>query len=410
MFRSRLPAAMLTLEDAIDLIRGTIQPLPGEPVPLKEAAGRISLERLLSPLDLPRFDNSAMDGYAVRATNLATASPDRPVVLRLSGKVAAGKVFPGVVPDGECVRIFTGSPVPDGTDAVVMQEDTRIDPAASNKVQFLERVGAWENIRLKGEDVRTGSLLVEPGDRLEPGRIGLLAAAGLTSVVVGRKPVVGLLATGSELVEGGTTPGPGQIHESNRPMLAALCEAAGAISRTFPLVPDSLQGTQSAIAMALAECDAVITSGGVSVGDFDFVKSAFENLGGRVDLWKVAVKPGKPFLCGRLEGKTLFGLPGNPVSAFVTFFLLVRPALQRMQGAGNTAPPSSMAQLAEELSNPGDRRHFMRVVLDPDGTVRSAGTQVSHALGSLAKANGLADVPARTRLSKGTQVRVLRLD
>jgi len=401
---------MLTLEEALERIRRAIQPLPEETVPLGTSPGRVVRQRMCSPVDLPRFDNSAMDGYAVRSEDLATASVEKPVALKLCGRVAAGEVFPGTLPRDGCVRIFTGSPIPEGSDAVVMQEDARIDPTTSGWVQFQENVRPWENVRLKGEDIRPGSRLVEPGDCLRAGRIGLLAAAGIESVVVSRRPVVGLLATGSELVEAGTALNPGRIHESNRPMLAALCDGAGAIPKILPLVPDSPEATRAALAQAFSQCDAVISSGGVSVGEFDFVRSAFEQLGGELDLWKVAIKPGKPFVFGRLRHQVLFGLPGNPVSAFVTFLLLVRPALRQMQGAAETGIAGSPGLLAEDVVNAGDRRHFLRVIMDQEGSVRSAGVQASHVLGSLAEANGLLDVPPQTRLAKGSRVRVLRIE
>jgi molybdopterin molybdotransferase len=220
--------------------------------------------------------------------------------------------------------------------------------------------------------------------------------------------VVGLLATGSELTEPGRPLAPGRIYESNRAALAVLIGRAGAVPRAFPLVADVLAGTSLALADAFNQCDAVVTSGGVSVGDMDFLKRAFEQIGGSLEFWKVAIKPGRPFVFGRLREKLLFGLPGNPVSALVTFLLLVRPALLRWQGATEVALPAHPGVLAEPLANHGERRHFMRVKVDSAGKVWSTGIQASHVLSSVAMANGLLDVPADTTLAAGTAVTVLR--
>jgi molybdopterin molybdotransferase len=228
--------------------------------------------------------------------------------------------------------------------------------------------------------------------------------------MVRRQPVVGLLATGSELLEAGQTAQSGKIFESNRITLAPLLARAGAVPRRFPLVRDTLEETRNALTSAFAECDAVVTTGGVSVGELDFVKSAFEQLGGALEFWKVSIRPGKPFVFGRLGEKFLFGLPGNPVSAAVTFLVLVRPVLLRWQGAERVEMPSHPGTLSEPLANVGDRRHFMRVIADEQGAVRPASGQASHQLGSLAQANGLVDVPPKTILAAGTNVRVLRIE
>ncbi len=399
---------MLELEDARDRILAAIAPLTPETVPLAAAVNRVMAGCILSPVALPPFDSSAMDGYAVLARDVAAARADAPVRLRLCGQVAAGGVFAGQIQPGNCVRIFTGSPLPGGADAVVMQEDTRVDPNRPDDVWILDGARPWENIRLRGEDVKEGAVLGESGDVVGVGRLALLAAAGVRELQVSRQPVLGLLATGSELIEAGEPAGPGKIFESNRVTLAALLGQAGAVANIFPLVPDTLAATRAALERAFHSCDAVVTTGGVSVGDFDFVKSAFEQLGGRMDFWKVAIRPGKPFVFGRLGDKFLFGLPGNPVSALVTFLMLVRPAIRRWQGASDGNLPSHPGALAEPLANPGDRRHFVRVRVDAAGRVCSTGIQASHILSSLAGANGLVDVPPKTTLGAGQTVRVMR--
>ena len=399
---------MLEFEEALARILAAVPAPTSECVSLRAAPGRVLAEQVRAPIDLPTFTNSAMDGYAVRAADVASAKPASPVCLRLAGRVAAGEADSSEVAAGACIRLFTGSPLPPGADAVVMQEDTRIDSNASGEVLILAPAEPGENVRLRGEYVKHGATLARPGDILTAGRMGLLAAVGLTHVHMGRQPVVGLLATGSELTEPGQALAPGCIYESNRSALAVLVERAGAVPITLPLVADTLAGTSLALDDAFKQCDAVVTSGGVSVGEMDFLRRAFEQIGGELSFWQVAIKPGRPFVFGRCGAKLLFGLPGNPVSAFLTFLLLVRPALLRWQGAIDVSLPTHPGVLAEPLANHGGRRHFMRVKVDSAGKVYSAGIQVSHVLRSLATANGLVDVPPHTTLATGSNVTALR--
>ena len=401
---------MLELEEARSRLLAGITPLGTESVTLNSAAFRVAAGDVSSSVDLPPFDNSAMDGYAVRAADVSSAKVDAPVALTLAGKVAAGDGFTGEVQPGQCVRLFTGSVLPTGADAVVMQEDIQVDDQPSPRVHVLDGVKPWENVRFRGEDVKRGAVLVRAGERLSPGRIGLLAAAGVSTVEVYRRPVIGLLATGSELVEPGGVLTPGKIFESNRAALEPLLARSGAVVRVYPLVPDTLAGTRDALARAFAECDGVVTSGGVSVGELDFVKAAFEELGGALDFWKVAIKPGKPFVFGRWGEKLLFGLPGNPVSAIVTFLLLVRPTLWRWQGATEVESRTVPCVLGEPMVNRGGRRHFMRVRIDRKGVAWSAGLQASHRLGSLAEANALIDVPPDTALAANAPAIAILLD
>jgi molybdopterin molybdotransferase len=386
----------------------SLNALAPETVPLACALGRIVAEPLVAHTDLPQFDNSAMDGYAVRVDDVAAATPDQPAKLRLLGQVAAGEEFSLALAENTCVRLYTGSPLPAGADAVVMQEDTRSDPADPATVWILEPARPWENVRLRGEDVNNGTIITQKGERLTSGRVSLLAACGLAKITVARPPIVGIVATGSELYEPGESLGPGGIYESNRLSLAALVRSVGGTPQIYPLLKDAESATIAILNKAFGECDAVVTCGGVSVGDFDLVKGCFEKLGGRQHFWRVAMKPGRPFVFGHYQGKPLFGLPGNPVSAFVTGLLLVRPAILKMQGAGDLSLPSHPGWLAEALVNNGDRRHFMRVVVDARGQVRSAGLQAAHGLAALAHANGLVDVPPNTSYDQGTQVTVLR--
>lgn len=399
---------VLSLEEAREKILQGLEPLGSERIDLPSAFERIAAEPISAPVNLPPFDNSAMDGYAVRAAEVAHATATSTVTLRVIGKIAAGETFKGEVGPGTCVRLFTGSILPKGADAVVMQEDTKVYDDGT--VAVFDKVTPWKNVRFRGEDVKQNSAVVHAGERLSAARISLLAAMGIDSVVVCRQPVIGLLATGSELREPGRPLEGAAIYESNRAGLSALAMRAGAVPKIYPLVPDDLQATATALAEAFEECDVVLTSGGVSVGEFDYVKAAFETLGGTLSFWKVAIRPGKPFVFGTLRGKYLFGLPGNPVASLVTFCLLVWPALLRMQYASSTNPPLHFAKLAQTLVNHGDRRLFMRVVIDQNGEAHSAGAQASHILSAAARANGLVDVPANGSLEKGSIVPVLRWD
>lgn len=395
---------MLELESALERILAIVPPPTSESVKLTAASGRVLTENIASPLDLPPFDNSAMDGYAVRAHDVAGATAANPVRLRLHGRLAAGENSPNSIQSGECARIFTGAPIPGGADTVVMQEDTRVE---GDEVLILDAVRSGENVRWHGEDVRKGSLLASAGTEISVGLLGLLAATGLETVSVACRPKVSVLATGTELRSAGEPLTSGQIYECNRAMLAALIERAGGIPQVQPLVRDSLAETRAALESAFASSDIVVTSGGVSVGEMDFVKAAFEALGGHMEFWKVAIRPGKPFVFGRLNTKFLFGLPGNPVSAFVTFLLLVRPALRRWQGLAEVGLPRTQAVLGEAIANPGERLHFMRVRLTADGKIFSSGKQASHALSSLAAANALIAVPPKMQWVAGQPVTAL---
>jgi molybdopterin molybdotransferase len=399
---------MTGLEEARAQILQAVHNVGRETVSLREAAGRIAADSVLADHDLPLFDNSAMDGFAVRSVDVSRATMSKPAKLRVVGKIAAGDQWEKRLEDETAVRIFTGSVMPSGADSVVMQEDT-ID-SEPNEVQILGPVKPYENVRLKGEDVRKGDVMMREGAAITPAMIGLLGALGIADLSVFRRLKVGLLATGSELQEPGKPPGEGRVFESNRAMIAAFVSRLGAEPNVYPIVRDELAATKTALTKAFDENHAVVTSGGVSVGEFDYVKQAFEAIDGKQNLWKVNIKPGKPFVFGKKADKFLFGLPGNPVSAMVTFVLLVRPALMRMQGAINVDLPSHSGVLLEQLANRGDRRHFMRVVVESNGKVRLSGTQASHMLGSLAAANGLVDVPPGKVLEAGATVQVWRLD
>lgn len=388
---------MLQLEEAIEKLLAAVQPLPAETLPLRELPGRFLAEAVTARDALPRFDNSAMDGWAVRSADTGPR--------QINGRTPAGSHFEGVLQPGQCVRVFTGSPLPQGADAVVMQEDAREEKGS---VIILDPPKPWENVRFRGEDVKENSVLAQPGERVTPSLAALLSATGVSEAKAHRRAVVAIIATGSELREPGAKLDQGQIYESNRVMVTALVENLGLRANMFPIVSDNLDATVSALRGASAS-DAIITCGGVSVGEYDFVKEAIRAAGGSLDFWRVAIKPGKPFLFATVLGKPLFGLPGNPVSALATFHLLVRPALLRLAGANDTLALTSQGQLAEPISNPGDRRHFVRVRIDGKGDIHLTGPQASHRLKSLAAANALLDMPPETHWPAGQRARVILL-
>lgn len=397
------------LESAQNELLQSLAPLPEEHTTLDNALHRIASRPISAAIDLPPFDNSAMDGYALRSKDTAEASAQHPVTFRVIAEFPAGRCLaPPHIRPGECARIFTGSILPPDCDAVVMQEDVERleDPP---RIRLQERITPWESVRFKGEDLKSGQRLLEPGESITVGSLARLAACGTSSVWVHRQPRVHIVTSGTELVVAGRALEPGQIYESNGVVLAAMVQRAGGIPTVMPHVPDQSGPIRQQLEAAFAAADVVVTVGGASVGDHDLIRPVFESMGGSLDFWRLALKPGKPFFCGKLGGKTLLGLPGNPVSAVVTALLLVHPALRRLQGATVCMPSFSQAILAEPLRNPDRRRHFMRVRQDADGRLRLAGVQASHVVSSLATADGLVDVPPGCTVEAGTLVRFLTL-
>ena len=378
---------MLDFDKALARILAGVPRLDDEVADTRDIVRRVLRAPVVSEIDLPLADNSSMDGYAVRSEDLAEAQSSNPIALKLVAAVPAGEVTETTVEKGTCIRLFTGSFLPSGADAVIMQEDTQHDEK-NRLVHCTDRVKPWENIRFKGEDVKRGTTVLTTGTRLKARHLGIIAALGLSSCQVSQRPRVGIVATGHELQEAGNPLAPGGIYESNRLILAELVRQVGAVPMVYPLVEDTLDATRQALAKAAHENDVVVTSGGVSVGDYDLIRPAIESLGGEIDFWRVRLRPGKPFVFARLEGKPLFGLPGNPVSAVTTYMVLVRPALLAMQGAAETGPAQRACQLRESIANRGDRPHFYRIQLDDREGVTSAGLQGSHALQSLSQADG----------------------
>lgn len=415
---------LLSVEAALERMLAGLSALPAEEVPIEAALGQLLAEPVTARVTLPPWDNTAMDGFAVRAADVATASVERPVTLEVIGEVAAGHAPGSAVRAGTALRILTGAMMPEGADTVVPVEETDAPQGAADlpsAVAIRRAAAVGENVRRAGSDVRAGDPLCSAATQVRPATLALLAAAGLGAVRVHRRPRVAVLATGDELVPPGRPLGPGQIPESNGPMLAAQAAAVGAEVRRLPVARDRLDDVLEVMRSGLAWADVLVASGGVSVGARDVVRTALETVG-QLQLWRVAVQPGKPlaYAVAQVDGaeRRIFGLPGNPVSSFVTFELFVRPVLRALAGhAQPTARRRVRARLAEAVTKSHDRRAYLRVALTPasrDGAwpeARLAGGQGSNVLSALAAADGLAIVPEGTDgLPAGAEVDVLLLD
>jgi molybdopterin molybdotransferase len=404
------PTEMLSESDARQRILARVEKLPlAPPLPLLAAAGRFAGREISATQALPGFDNSAMDGYAV-----ACAEPGLTAGTRLTvvGEQVAGPDRHLRVAAGAAVRIFTGAPVPEGTGAIVMQEDVQ---RTGDQIVLTGSVAPGEYIRRAGLDVARGQRLVRAGEKLTAQRLGLLAAQGLETVEAIRPARVAVLATGDELRPAGQPLGPGEIYESNALLLAALARSLGAEVQILESARDDHDDLAGKIAAGLAAHDVLVIAGGVSVGERDLVKQCLADLGVELDLWRVRVQPGKPFLYGRRPqmdtpansaGTHVFGLPGNPVSAFVTFLLFVRPAILKLMGAGDDSLglPAFRAVAAADLVHAGTRPHYVRGVLTADGDFTPAGRQESHALFGLSRSNALVRLEPDSRLAAGSPV------
>lgn len=402
-------AKLTSIEEARRRVLAEASPLETESCSLAEALGRVLAEEIVAAHPLPPFDNAGMDGYAVRAADLVHATPDTPMALDMIEVIPAGRVSSRVLESGQAAKIMTGAPLPQGADAVVQVESTAEE---DGRVLVWEAVKPGENVRHAGEEVTAGDVVLGDGAILGPPEIGLLAALGRGVVQVHQKPRVAILSTGSELVEVDRPLGPGQLHNSNAYSLRALCQQLGVEPTVLGIVPDDYQATRELFARGL-DYDVLLTSGGVSVGQFDFVKEVQDELGVERRLWGVAVKPGKPLSFG-VRGRTLvFGVPGNPVSAMVSFELFVRPALLRLMGYRRTTRPTYRAILAEDVVNTDSRVFVVRVrAWREDNTwyVSSTGAQGSGILRSMVGANGLVLIPPGPgRAKAGDEVEFLLL-
>jgi molybdopterin molybdotransferase len=432
------PLTSISVSEALQNILAEFAPLEAVAVPLTESLGLVLAEDVYSDIDIPPFDNSSMDGYALRAGDVEGASTDTPASLRVTGYLPAGAA-PGpshYVEQGSAFRIMTGAPVPPGADAIIPFEDTsegralraaNLQPGDSRATPILvggevlvyRRVGPGDYIRRAGEDVRQGQLVLSKGINIRPAEVGVLAAVGKSMVMVHRRPRVAILATGDELVDVDVVPGPGQIRNSNNYAVEAQVRSWGAESFNLGVARDDRDHLMLKLEEALdLQPDLLVTSAGVSVGDYDFVKDVLMSLGS-ITMWRVRLKPGKPLAFGRLRGRDgatvpFLGLPGNPVSSMVTMELFGRPAILKMLGKSRLQRPTVMARALEALDNGGGREHYIRgIVTEEDGeyVARTTGKQESNILTSMSRANAFLVVNEDTRrVEAGERVEAMLLD
>jgi len=390
---------LLSVDEALDVLLAGARPVADvEEVPTLEATGRVLARAQVSTMDVPPMDNSAMDGYAVRTAEVK--APD--TKLKVAQRIQAGAVGAALAP-GTAARIFTGAPIPPGADAIVMQEFCAAD-GEHVVVKKVPEQDAW--IRRRASDIAQGAQVLAAGIRLRPQDTGLAASVGIKALPVFRRVRMGLFFTGDELVMPGDPLPPGRIYNSNRFTLTGLAATFGCEVRDYGIVPDSLAATRAVLKKAAGECDIIVTSGGVSVGDADFVKPAVQAEGSLL-MWKIAMKPGRPLAFGRVGEAAFIGLPGNPVSSFVTFLIFVRPFLLKTQGIAAVAPRAIAARADFDWAEPDARREFLRVKWNAQGGLEIYPTQDSAVLTSTAWADGLVDNPPNHAIRRGDTVRFL---
>lgn len=396
------PEQMLSVDDAFNRIVDAVEPLPAVDQPLLDCLGMVLAEDVVATEDIPPFQNSAMDGYAVRSIDTQAASATDPAVLNVVETVAAGSVGRTVIGEGQATRIMTGAPLPTGADTVVRFEETdERDRDHVHQIGIRRAARPHENVRDAGEDVSCGSVVLPKGRRLRPVDIGLLAALNRSSVAVHRRPRVGILATGDEVVDLGPALGPGQIRNSNSYTIAAATERAGGVPILLGIARDHIDELHDRLASA-AELDLLVTSGGVSLGDYDVVKDVLAS-DGEIDLWQVRMKPGKPLAFGHIGSTPLLGLPGNPAAALVSFEQFGRAAVLKMLGQSDLHLNSTKATLTERIENRGGRRHFVRGILtieDGQPTVRSTGIHGAAMLSALVQSNCFLIIPENVSVAE----------
>lgn len=389
--------SLMPIDQALDYLLSQVSASAGQvEVDLSDALGCVLAESLVASMDVPAHNNSAMDGFAIRRNDLQCAETRLPI----SQTIAAGYVGDVLAP-GSAARIFTGAPIPQGADVVVIQENTRFD---NDSVTILERPELGKNIRIKGHDIAIGETVLRAGHKLRPQDMGLLSSLGICRIKVQKPLTVAIINTGDEVIPPDQPLGPGQIHDSNSYTLDALLQQLGFRTLKMGIVEDDLQSTEVALIEAAEKADCIVTTGGVSVGDEDYVKKAVENLG-ELSLWKLAIKPGKPFSFGQVANTPFFGLPGNPVAVFVTFTMLVKPCLLKMQGAEKFALSEFKIKAGFEIKKSGSRQEYLRVriVYDEEGQqeLQTFSNQGSSIMTSLSWADGLAIIPVNTEVSNG---------
>lgn len=390
---------MISVEEARSLVLSRVDVLDPEIVPVLDAIGRVAAEDLRSDIDISPFAHSAMDGFAVRASELEGASPDSPVELDVIAEIAAGDVFDGSIGEGQCVRIMTGAPMPADADSVVKYEIVGCvtgDGKLGSRVSFEAPTTFRSNVREAGEEAKAGEVVVDAGEVIGSAGVGFLASCGILDVPVYRKPNVAIISIGSELVDPSEVPTPGKIRNSNSYALAASAKAAGAYPTILPIVEDSQEALAAAVLKAAHEFDFVVTSGGASNGDFDFIKPVVQELG-ELLMTTVNMRPGKAQTFGVVAGTPVFGLPGNPAAAYVGFEMIIRPALRKMQGYVHYDRPSVTAKLSRDVKKKDPRRIFLRSTLykneDGDYVVAPAKNQSSGLFCVIQRSNCMAIMP-----------------
>ena len=396
----------IQVQEALDQILSQIEFKGVEKIPLDQALGRVLAEDIISRINNPPLDNSAMDGYALIAEDIQSATPENPIKLEMVEEIAAGYTAKRVLRSGQTMRIMTGAPIPTGANAVLMQEDTQKD---GNSILCLDKADVEENIRQAGEDVKVGDQVIKKGTTLTPAHIGMLAVVGRSQIAVGQRPVVSILSTGDEVLELDETPEGPQIFNSNGHMLAAQIKSAGGIPIYLGIAKDTEKALMEKFEWAL-KADIVVSSGGVSVGDYDLVKASLKKMGQDMLFWKVAMKPGKPLAFGHIDKIPIFGLPGNPVSSFVSFEQFVRPSLRKVLGCSDLSNKTVHAKLTRTIKKKAGRLHFLSAIVswtDGEYTVTPAGEQGSGILKSAANANGLLVFPLEDeKIEEGQKVAV----
>lgn len=410
---------MMSVEEALECVLSHVQPLEAETIPLLETVGRVAAEDLRSDCDIAPFDHAAMDGFAVRVADLAQASAERPVALQVVGEVPAGSVYSGEVGPGEAVRIMTGAPVPAGADAVVKYEIVDYgagDGRQGSSVSFSQPAGNAENIRGKGEEIAEGEVAIHVGETISAAGVGFLASCGITEVPVHRRPRVAVIPIGSELLPADRPLHSGCIRDSNSYAMAACVAQAGGVPARLPIVPDSEERLERTIRLAAEDYDFVITTGGASNGDYDFIKPVVEELG-ELHMTLVSMRPGKAQTFGTVNGTPVFGLPGNPAAAYCGFEVLIRQALRKMQGYSSFGRPTVKARLVGSRKKKDPRRIYLRATLrrnaEGELTVTPAKNQSSGLFSTLQRANCLAVLPEGTSsnpIPDGTMLDCLLLD
>ena len=403
---------MISLEEAQSYVIKNVDALEGENVLLLEGRNKVIAEPVVSSESIPPFDNTAVDGYAVKAIDTQGATENSPVSLEMLETIPAGKTPTFTIDQGKCSKIMTGAPLPDGADAVVMVEWTEQSDNGLH-VTIRKEVSEGQHIRQSGEDLVPGNLVIPKGTILNAAHLGLLASLGIYEISTVKTPTVGIFSTGDELIEGKQPLKPGQIRDSNRFSLLALLERDGFQTVDFGLIPDDEEAIEETIKKAETSCDALITTGGVSMGDFDYVKVVLNRLG-RMQWMQVAIKPAKPLAFGIVGQLPVFGLPGNPVSSMVSYELFARPALKKMSGYTEPYRPLFFGVAAQDFNRkPDGKTHYFRVLVDvtqETPQVQSAGHQGSHQLTGMAGANALAILPDGIGTTQGSKLQFLFLD